>query len=111
MFTGVKIDDYLSLASKWLDEKKFGAVNSIAAGILWGIWLSEITVAGHQDGAPENLDLHDGMDTNLQAGHGSCNQTMVQLLGGSAKDPLGDCLTATARKVLMSRLDNDWKAY
>jgi hypothetical protein len=65
MFTGVKIDDYLSLASKWLDEKKFGAVNSIAAGILWGIWLSEITVAGHQDGAPENLDLHDGMDTKM----------------------------------------------
>jgi hypothetical protein len=40
-FSGVKIDSYIDLASKWPCEKNHAPTptNSISAGILWGLWL------------------------------------------------------------------------
>jgi hypothetical protein len=64
-------------------------------------------VAGHQHGGEENLGQHNNLDANLQAGPIMKSRPMVQLLAGSAKVPLGNCLPA--RKVLLKKLDNDWK--
>jgi len=46
------------------------------------------------------LVQHENLDANLQAGPGRTSYPMVQLLGGSASGPLGNCLTA--RKVIMN---------
>ena len=66
-------------------------------------------MAGYQHGGEKSLVQHENLDANLQAGPGRTSYPMVQLLGGSASGPLGNCLTA--RKVIMKKLDDDWKMY
>lgn len=38
-FSGIRIDSYFDLASKWPCDKSHALTNSITAGIPWGIWL------------------------------------------------------------------------
>jgi len=38
-FFGLVTDDYLSLASRWLNEKKIEMAIGISTGVMWGLWL------------------------------------------------------------------------
>lgn len=67
------------------------------------LFFKKNTMAGHQNGGEKNLGMHACMDANLQAGPSRGDRPMVQLLGGSAKDPLSD--RPTAKKMLMKRLE------
>jgi hypothetical protein len=51
---------------------------------------SKNTMAGHQNRAEKDLGMHACMDAHLQAGPSKENRPVVQLLRGSAKDPLGE---------------------
>jgi hypothetical protein len=35
---GVEINDYLSLASKWLCNKRFEKLNVVSPAVVWGLW-------------------------------------------------------------------------
>lgn len=39
-FNGVDINSYLDMAGKWLAEKRYKAVNTISAGVVWSLWLT-----------------------------------------------------------------------
>ena len=44
----------------------------------------------HQNGAREALEHHEGVDAHVSRFYGGGDRQMVQLLGGSPEDPLGN---------------------
>jgi hypothetical protein len=46
----------------------------------------------NQNGASEALEHHEGVDAHVSRFYGGGDRQMVQLLGGSPQDPLGNLL-------------------
>jgi len=59
---------------------------------------------GYQTGVQKNLEMHANLETDVQARHGAKYGPLVQLLGGSDRDPFGDNAFVKKRK----RGEFDW---
>jgi len=61
---------------------------------------------GYQTGVPKNLEVRAGLEGDVQAEHGARSGPLVQLLGGSDRDPFGD--NAFVKKIKYGEFDWSW---
>ena len=61
---------------------------------------------GYQTGVPKNLEVHAAMEGDVQAEHGARCGPLVQLLGGSDRDPFGD--NGFVKKLKHGEFDWSW---
>jgi len=98
-FNGSVINSYFDMASKWIAPKKYKSTNTISAGVVWCLWLirNDFVFRGqHWSSIKMVLGklwsiMKEWMimcPTSMEVGGGY--QPMVQLVGGSSQDPLGN---------------------